>query len=87
MASSDYKSCDVCGGKAFYDVNLSYTDGTYKHNTNNAPYRTAGTEQYNNPEFLQEYGLRLGYVGDWAVICGKCSKTHCTQIVPLPGSM
>lgn len=24
MASCDYKLCDVCGGKAFYDSNLQY---------------------------------------------------------------
>jgi hypothetical protein len=24
MAGADYRSCDVCGGKAFYDANLNY---------------------------------------------------------------
>lgn len=24
MAMSDYRLCDVCGGKAFYDANLDY---------------------------------------------------------------
>jgi len=26
MALSDYRLCDVCGGKAFYDVNLNYDE-------------------------------------------------------------
>lgn len=26
MALADYRLCDVCGGKAFYDANLNYTD-------------------------------------------------------------
>jgi hypothetical protein len=25
----------------------------------------------------------LDYVGDWAVICTECSKTHKTQIIPI----
>lgn len=24
MAASDYRSCDVCGAKTFYDANLDY---------------------------------------------------------------
>jgi thiol:disulfide interchange protein len=24
MAACDYRSCDVCGGKVFYDANLNY---------------------------------------------------------------
>ena len=24
MAGADYRSCDVCGSKTFYDANLSY---------------------------------------------------------------
>lgn len=24
MAGADYKHCEVCGGKAFYDANLNY---------------------------------------------------------------
>lgn len=26
MAMSDYRLCDVCGGKAFYDARLNYGD-------------------------------------------------------------
>lgn len=26
MAEADYRQCDVCGGKSFYDANLHYPD-------------------------------------------------------------
>lgn len=26
MAMCDYRQCDICGGKAFYDANLNYDD-------------------------------------------------------------
>jgi hypothetical protein len=78
MAAADYRLCDVCGEKAFYDANLQYDDvgdGT--------PYRVAGAEQYDTPEACQRWGLRLGYLGDWAVICDECAKTHKCVIVPI----
>lgn len=79
MALCDYRLCDVCGGKAFYDANLSYSD-----DAEYIPYRLAGEEQYpDHPDLAKKYGQRLGYVGDWVVICNGCSKTHRTQIVPL----
>jgi hypothetical protein len=80
MAACDYRSCDVCGGKAFYDANLSYEDGA---DGDSIPYRIAGEPHYDKPEILSKYGQRLGYVGDWAVICDDCAKTHKTQIVPI----
>lgn len=30
-----------------------------------------------------KYGAALDYVGDWAVICSDCAKTHKTVIVPI----
>ena len=36
MSMSDYKLCDVCGEKSFYDANLLYTDGTDEYAKNNA---------------------------------------------------
>lgn len=83
MAGADYRSCDVCGGKTFYDANLSYTDGDDTYCKDDPPYRVAGAEQYDKPELLTKYGLRLGYVGDWAVLCTDCSKTHKTAILPI----
>jgi hypothetical protein len=29
MAYADYRHCDVCGAKAFYDANLSYDEEEY----------------------------------------------------------
>jgi hypothetical protein len=83
MALADYRLCDVCEGKAFYDSNLNYGDGTDDWYKNNTPYRIAGEEQYSKPEFNQKYGARLDYVGDWAVICSDCAKTHKTIVVPI----
>lgn len=86
MARSDYRLCDVCDGKAFYDSDLSYEHGPSEYNKE-PPYRIAGQEQYpDNPEFNEKYGMRLGYVGDWAVICTDCAKTHRTAIVPINGA-
>lgn len=82
MAMADYRLCDVCGGKAFYDANLSYEEGPSEYR-DTPPFRMAGKEQMEDPEHLQKYGYRLGYLGDWAVICEDCAKTHKTTIVPL----
>ena len=76
MAMADYRTCDVCGGKAFYDANLNYSDGTDERRSISPPFRIAGAEQYDEPRLLEKYGTRLDYVGDWAVICTDCAKTH-----------
>jgi hypothetical protein len=77
MAAGDYRSCDVCGGKAFYDANLSYEE--YGRDP---PFLVGGEPQYADPAMNARHGLRLGYVGDWAVLCTDCSKTHRTRIEP-----
>ena len=79
MAAGDYRSCDVCGGKAFYDANLNYetgdkVDGKWVYS--DTPYRISGAAQ-------GKYGVGLDYVGDWAVICVDCAKTHKTVVVAL----
>ena len=79
MAGGDYRSCDVCGSKAFYDVILNYetgkkVGGVWVYASN--PYRVAGASQGAD-------GKGLGYVGDWAVICTNCAKTHRTAILPM----
>lgn len=81
MAAADYRLCDVCNGKAFYDSNLGYEDGTDEFSAQQPPYRVAGEEQYADPALNQRYGMRLGYLGDWAVLCDDCAKTHKVQIV------
>lgn len=73
MAAADYRLCDVCNGKAFYDSNLSYEDA--RDAPDRAPYRVAGEES--------PWGYCLGYLGDWAVLCDDCAKTHRTAIVPI----
>ena len=68
MALADYRLCDVCGAKAFYDARLNY------ENTRDESewFRVCGE---------RGYGHRLDSLGDWAVICGDCAKTHRTAIV------
>ncbi len=58
MAGADYRSCDKCGCKTFYDSNLDY--------------------DFSDPE--RPHGLWS--LGDWAVICIDCAKTHKCIIVP-----
>ncbi len=79
MAGGDYRSCDVCGGKAFYDADLNYEtgkriDGEWVYPE--TPYKIAGVRDSCDTN-------ALGNVGDWAVICSKCSKTHRTAILPI----
>ena len=78
MATGDYRSCDVCGGKAFYDANLNYqfnykVDDVWVYS--NPSFRTAGVSDND--------GTILDYVGDWAVICTDCSPKFKTVIVPI----
>lgn len=57
MAAADYRLCDVCAGKVFYDANLNY-------------------------DYDRESGeYKLDYLGDWAVICDDCAKTHKCVVV------
>ena len=69
MAYSDYRLCDVCGCKCFYDVSLNYEVGTR-----------------DNPipldQQVRESGFKLERLGDWAVICRECAKTHDCKVVP-----
>ena len=79
MAAADYRLCDVCGNKAFYDSNLNYeggekvASGVWRYPE--APFRVAGEDQ--------QFGLALDRLGDWAVLCRDCAKTHKTAIVPV----
>lgn len=64
MAGADYRSCDVCGCKTFYDATLDYQEPTEEH------YKEG------------RYECWLHGVGDWAVICEECAKTHKVTVVP-----
>jgi hypothetical protein len=79
MAYADYRLCDVCGGKAFYDANLNYRTGERQKN---------GTWEYPDDGFrvagiVENYPTALDRLGDWAVICNECAKTHATTIVKI----
>jgi len=83
MAKADYRLCDVCDKKAFYDSNLSYEDGPSEYGSA-PPFRVAGEAQYDTPEKCEKWGFRLGYLGDWAVLCDDCANTHRTRIETIP---
>lgn len=70
MAAADYKLCDMCGCKAFYDSDLSYDFGAPA----DEQFRVCGATPF---------GHSLGNLGDWAVLCKNCAKTHRTQIVKI----
>lgn len=61
MAKSDYRCCDVCDSKVFYDARLNYEP--LKEEVNGRWYS-------------------LDYLGDWAVICEECAKTHEVVVRP-----
>lgn len=82
MAGCDYRRCDVCGEKAFYDANLNYTEGKSEYRETTA-FRIAGAPQPGPQESLDKWGMRLDYLGDWAVICDDCAKTHKCVVVKL----
>ena len=71
---ADYRHCDVCDCKVFYDSELNYEQGRGIPKEEMA--RVAGKE---NP-----CGYKLGCLGDWAVLCRDCAKTHRCVIEPIP---
>ena len=73
MSGADYKHCDVCGNKAFYDASLNYGESSGEDDF--PAFREAGKDQYHSRDSLD-------YLGDWAVICHVCAKTYKTVIVP-----
>lgn len=78
MAGADWRLCDLCGNKAFRDTRLDYTslDSSAVEDADGNPViKEAGGEPL--------FNLTLDYLGDWAVLCTECSKTHKTAIVPI----
>ena len=69
MAFVDYRLCDVCGSKAFYDARLNY-----EQTSDGAALRNGG-------EMIQ--GLSLDRLGDWCVLCTDCARTHRCVIMSL----
>ncbi len=77
MAASDYRLCDVCKGKTFYDARLNY-EWVGDPNAPGCEVRNAGV--------LNDQ-LRLDWLGDWVVICEECAATHACIVVPKPKAM
>jgi hypothetical protein len=63
MAMADYRLCDKCGHNAFYDSNLNYEFGDRQH-------------PIPEDEKIRDSDWKLDYLGDWAVLCRDCAKTH-----------
>lgn len=74
MALADYRLCDKCGEKTFYDADLNYEFEPPQWDTAKPSIKYMGTEQNK---------IWLGRLGDWAVICSECAKTHKCIIVPI----
>lgn len=73
MAYADYRHCDVCDSNVFYDSNLDYNqDGDVPEDE---------IARVNGEKI--PFGYKLQYLGDWAVICRDCAKTHKTIVVPI----
>jgi hypothetical protein len=66
---NDYRLCDLCSGKVFYDANLNYDQG-----------REVDGIVRNGGILLHH--TKLDYLGDWAVICDICAVTHECVIQP-----
>lgn len=79
MAGADYRHCDICGCKAFYDANLNYEQGT--SNWGNEP--IPKDEEARISGEAKPWGYRLDYLGDWAVLCRDCAKKFKTVIIPI----
>lgn len=76
MAYADYRLCDVCEGKAFYDANLNY-EWPNKDGKDSFGYKIE------KEELVRDSGHKLDRLGDWAVLCRDCAKTHKCVILPI----
>jgi hypothetical protein len=76
MAMADYRLCDVCNGKAFYDANLNYQ-------WPNKNGKDEWGQEIEEDEFVRDSTHKLDYLGDWSVICRACARTHKTIIVSI----
>lgn len=80
MAGRDYRKCDVCGGKAFYDAELGYLYKGDEECQKEIGYWEEYDKQFPNtaPTLIwpQDGGPTLHGLGDWKVICPLCAKTY-----------
>jgi hypothetical protein len=71
MAYADYRHCDICDRKTFYDANLNYEQGKSVLASDFA--RINGEPA--------AWGYKLDSLGDWSVICRDCAKKFKTVTV------
>lgn len=78
MALADYRLCDICESKVFYDANLNYQSGQ-------TDWYHEPIDETNSLKYCGEMavGLKLDNLGDWAVICQECAKNHKCIVVSL----
>ena len=82
MAAIDYRKCDVCGCKTFYDANLNYDSNFDEDGKETGKVKDEEIFKINGKSQVDSHDpLQLDYLGDWAVICITCAKTHKTVIV------
>lgn len=70
MAGADYRYCDNCDTKAFYDSNLNYEV--------DMPRSPIPKDQ-----LVRDTHYKIDSLGDWKVLCRECAKTHKCIIVPI----
>jgi len=69
MAAADYRLCDQCGCKAFYDAGMYDFD----------PPAEGVPDILDNEKPKHLWTCQLG---GWAVLCRDCVKTHKAVVVP-----
>lgn len=71
MALSDYRLCDVCDRKTFYDAMLNWDQ--------------YGNWEEGDAPVLEDGGAvakgSLERLGAWAIICQDCVKTHAARVL------
>jgi hypothetical protein len=69
MAIADYRTCDICCKKAFYDADLNYKFIDHKH-----------TDEEETLQNSKQSDYLLGNCWNWVVLCRECSKKYTIKI-------
>jgi Protein of unknown function (DUF1643) len=81
MARGDYRGCDVCDGKAFYDANLSYENGPKEYRPEDVPYRVAGAQQYPDDAMtVCGWGNGGAHIGRGVDVRRMLHNPHCLRL-------
>jgi hypothetical protein len=75
MAGADYRKCDKCNRKVFYDSDLSYEFQKFDITRGKMVF------EYEETKPIKGETHALGCLGDWKVLCHKCAETHKCIIV------